>query len=64
MVHCQWCGDAIKEKDVYAINQKLLGEETVDFFCMDCLAEYCGCDKEMLIEKIEQFKQEGCSLFS
>ena len=30
---------------------------------MDCLAEYLGCTVEELIDKIEEFKEEGGKLF-
>jgi len=30
---------------------------------MDCLAEYLGCTVEELLDKIEEFKEEGCKLF-
>ena len=32
-------------------------------YCMDCLAEYLGCTVEELLDKIEEFKEEGCKLF-
>lgn len=61
---CQWCDAEIRERDVIGINKKILGERAIDMYCMDCLAEYCGCTIRDLEEKIEQFKEEGCILFS
>lgn len=63
MLHCQWCSDTLNNKDVVALNRKLFGTDTTDFFCMECLAEYCGCDQQSLLDKIQQFKEEGCTLF-
>ena len=61
--NCVMCGAPIIEKDVIGINRKLLGKQTKDFFCMDCFASYLGTTVEDLIEKIEEFKEEGCTLF-
>lgn len=30
---------------------------------MDCLADYLGTTVEDLLDKIEEFKDEGCTLF-
>ena len=51
-------------KDTIGINKKLQGEDIVNFYCMDCLADYLGVTVDELLEKIEQFKTEGCKLFS
>ena len=45
------------------INKKMLGTEIKTFYCMECLADYLGCSVEDLLEKIEEFKDEGCTLF-
>ena len=60
---CIACGKKQLEKDTIGINKKLLGKEIKSFYCMDCLADYLGCSAEDLIEKIEEFKEEGCTLF-
>ena len=51
------------DKNTIGINKKLLGEDIENFYCMNCLAEYLGCTVEELLEKIEEFKEEGCKLF-
>lgn len=60
---CKSCFATISEKDVIGINKKLLGTGIHEFYCMDCLAEYLGVSVEVLLEKIEEFKEEGCTLF-
>lgn len=50
-------------RDEVGITKKLLGEDARVFFCLPCLAEYLECTEEELLEKIEQFKEEGCKLF-
>ena len=60
---CVICGKNDLEKDTIGINKKLLGIDITNFYCMDCLAEYLGCTVEELLDKIEEFKEEGCTLF-
>lgn len=61
--NCVACGMTNLEKDAVGINKKLLGEDTKSFYCMDCLADYLGCTVQELLDKIEEFKEEGCKLF-
>ena len=56
-----WQGDPRKE--CLGINKKLLGEDIINFYCMDCLADYLDVTVDDLNEKIEEFKDEGCKLF-
>ena len=60
---CIICGQKDLDKNTVGINKKLLGEDIENFNCMDCLAEYLGCTVDELLEKIEEFKEEGCKLF-
>lgn len=62
-VDCVICGKEHLEKDTIGINKKILGENIENFYCMDCLAEYLGCTVQELLDKIEEFKEEGCKLF-
>lgn len=63
MVDCISCGKAITEKDTIGINKKMLGENIRDYYCLDCLADYLECTTDELLDKIEEFKEEGCTLF-
>ena len=60
---CVICGKEIREKNVLGINKKLLGEDIINFYCMECLAEEREVPGADLNEKIEEFKDEGCKLF-
>ena len=57
------CDNEIWEKNTLGINKKLLGEDIINFYCMNCLANYLDVTVEDLNEKIEEFKDEGCKLF-
>ena len=63
-INCISCYKKNLNKDTIGINKKLLGENLKTFYCIDCLATYLNCSAEDLIEKIEEFKEEGCKLFS
>ncbi|SDJ32461.1 hypothetical protein SAMN04487760_10567 [Lachnospiraceae bacterium G41] len=60
---CLACGKKPLDKNTIGINKKLIGKSIKTFYCMGCLADYLGCSVEDLIEKIEEFKEEGCTLF-
>lgn len=61
--NCIICGKQDLDKDTVGINKKLLGTETENLYCMDCLADYLACSVDELLDKIEEFKAEGCKLF-
>lgn len=63
-INCVICGQENLNKDTIGINKKLLGTDIVNFYCMECLADYLGCTVDELLDKIEEFKEEGCTLFS
>jgi len=62
-IDCVICGKAALDNDTVGINKKLLGPDIEHFYCMTCLAEYLGCSVQELLDKIEEFKEEGCTLF-
>lgn len=61
--NCVICGKNNLDKGTIGINKKLLGLDIYNFYCMDCLADYLGCTVDELLDKIEEFKEEGCTLF-
>lgn len=61
--NCVICGKQELDKDAIGINKKLLGTDIENFYCMECLAEYLECTVDELLDKIEEFKAEGCKLF-
>ena len=63
MKTCIACGKEPLSKDEIGINKKLLGEQAENFYCMDCLADCLEVETQDLLDKIEEFKEEGCKLF-
>lgn len=59
---CKYCGK-ILEKDCIALNKKLIDRNTKNFLCLECMAEELDCNVADLIDKIEFFKEQGCTLF-
>ena len=51
------------DKNTIGLNKKILGDNIEYFYCMDCLADYLDVTVEELLDKIEEFKEEGCKLF-
>ncbi|MEG0835958.1 MAG: hypothetical protein RR413_10995 [Christensenellaceae bacterium] len=60
---CYVCGKENLNKNEIGITKKLLGRNSKYFYCIDCLAEYLEVDTEFLLAKIEEFKEQGCTLF-
>ena len=62
MKKCIECGKSLT-KDEIALNKKLINKNTKQFLCLDCLSGFLNTDREILEDKIVQFKEEGCTLF-
>lgn len=60
---CVACGTENIDKNTFGLNKKLLGTGIKNYYCMDCLADYLDVTVEELLDKIEEFKDEGCKLF-
>jgi len=59
---CAACGREL-HKDEIALTKKLINRGTETFFCLSCLAAKFAVGEDLLKEKIEQFRQTGCTLF-
>ena len=64
MIECSSCKKKPLSKNEVGICKKLLGKSPKAYFCLDCLASYLDTTVEDLEDKIEEFKEEGCKLFS
>lgn len=59
---CLDCGCQLT-KDEVALNKKLISLDLREFRCLNCLSVSFGCEVEDLQIKIEEFKEQGCTLF-
>lgn len=60
---CYVCGKSPLKKNEIGLTKKLINKKATSFYCIDCLAEYLEVTTEELEAKIEEFKEEGCTLF-
>ncbi|MCM1514008.1 MAG: hypothetical protein NC090_03380 [Anaeroplasma bactoclasticum] len=60
---CVACFKENLNKDTIALNKKLLGKNIEKYYCLDCLAGFLNVTVDEVLEKIEEFKEEGCELF-
>ena len=63
---CRYCDKSPLAKDEMGLNKKLFEMEARKnlFMCLRCMANYLDCSEQELQDKIEEFKREGCKLFS
>ena len=62
-IDCKSCLKTSLTKDEVGLCKKLLGDDGDGYICIDCLAAYLDCTIEDLLDKVEEFKDEGCELF-
>lgn len=62
-INCYNCGKENLTYNEIGICKKLLGRNIEKFFCLDCLAEYLEVSAEELQNRIEMFRDQGCTLF-
>ena len=62
---CHYCETKL-DRDTVGLNKKLFESQAKQgrFMCLACMAEVLECTEEDLRDKIEDFKREGCRLFS
>ena len=58
---CMWERAFVKGRNW--TNKKIINKKTSVFYCLHCLADYLEVSEEELLDKIEEFKEEGCTLF-
>lgn len=62
MADCIRCGAHLSFNEIGA-HKKLICRASTQFLCRDCLAEKLQVPTAVIDKKIQQFKQQGCSLF-
>lgn len=59
---CVNCGRKLV-RDEIALTRKLINRGASEFMCLTCLAARFNVSEDLLLEKIEHFKKQGCTLF-
>ena len=60
---CVSCGKTNLSKNEVGVNIKLLGENVRNYYCLTCLADFLDVSAQDILDKIAEFKAEGCKLF-
>lgn len=60
---CYVCGKEPLTKNEIGLTKKLIDKNSKIFYCTPCLAEYLEVTEDELLDKVEEFKSEGCTLF-
>ena len=56
------CGKALTHNEIGA-HKKFINRGSTSFLCKQCLAKELNIPAELIDQKIEQFKKQGCTLF-
>lgn len=59
---CYLCEKEL-DKNAVGLNRKLLDQTISRFMCIECLSVHLDVSVEELNEKIDEFKEQGCTLF-
>ena len=62
MEKCRKCGKDLKPLEIGA-TRKFINRGAEEYFCLSCLAAEFHVTEELLLEKIEHFRKQGCTLF-
>lgn len=60
--YCRICGRELVPDEIGA-TKKLINRGAEEFLCLTCLSRHFEVNEELILEKIEQFKKDGCLLF-
>ncbi|MBF0233947.1 MAG: hypothetical protein HQK65_13045 [Desulfamplus sp.] len=60
---CYVCGKEKISKNEIGLTKKLLDINDGAYYCLDCLAEQLEVDTDFLLERVKEFKSQGCILF-
>ncbi|MBQ8881816.1 MAG: hypothetical protein IJY70_00275 [Clostridia bacterium] len=63
MSTCACCSKPVSFNEI-GLSKKLINRATTTFYCKDCLAKKFKVSVDLLNEKIQQFIQSGCALFT
>ena len=62
-VLCVHCGSPLTADDI-GLTRKMVNRGAKDCFCLSCLAEHFQVSPSVLREKIKEFRDMGCTLFT
>ena len=63
MDRCIKCGRTLTFNEIGA-HKRFINRGSKEFFCLSCLSKELNISEEILVEKIEFLKKQGCLLFN
>lgn len=60
---CYHCGRTL-EADEIALTKKMINRGAKNYLCLSCLAVHFCVSEEVLLDKIREFREMGCTLFN
>ena len=60
--NCKDCGKELS-KDEIALTKKIIDKDSKEFLCLECMSYVLDCSVDDLETKIQEFKEQGCTLF-
>lgn len=60
---CAACGKSGLSKNEIGISKKLIDPAGENLYCLSCCAEYLEVSEQDILDKIEEFKEDGCVMF-
>lgn len=62
MAECIECGRSLTTDEI-GLHKKMINRGATEYMCISCLAQFYHCGEDLLRKKIEQFREQGCTLF-
>ena len=59
---CMVCGKKLSYLDIVA-HKKFVNRGSEEYMCIDCLARHFDTTREIIMERLEHFRKQGCTLF-
>lgn len=63
MPECISCGKVLTPDEIGA-TKKLINRGAQEFFCLSCLAKRYKVEESLILQKIEEWRAQGCGLFT
>ena len=63
MANCMQCKKELTADEI-GLYKKLVNRGATQFLCITCLGKHFDVSEALLREKIEQFREMGCTLFA
>lgn len=63
-IDCSYCARKGLTKDEIGLNKKLIHYRVERMMCLVCISEYFDITVEEMEEMIQEFKRQGCELFT